>query len=150
MTFSAELGQFKVSATAKTDAYVRAVTQSLFNSIVLSSPVDTGRFRGNWQISMSAPVTSEVDRLDPSGATVMAEIAAGIGPAGGKAYLTNNLPYAEVIEFGGYPDPVKQGSWVKGKGWVIKSIAGFSKQAPAGMVRVNMTRIQAILREGAP
>lgn len=146
MTFAADLERFKLGAVAKTDATVRAVTQNLFNSIVLSSPVDTGRFRGNWQISMTAPITSETERLDPTGATVLAEIAAGIGPAGGKTFLANNLPYAEVIEFGGYPDPVKQGSWVKGVGWVIKSIGGFSKQAPAGCVRVNMTRIQAILR----
>ena len=141
MTFAAELGQFKLNAVAKTDATVRAVTQNLFNSIVLSSPVDTGRFRANWQISLTAPITDEVDRLDPTGATVLAEIAAGIGPAGGKTFLSNNLVYAEVLEYGGYPDPVKHGSWVKGKGWVIKSIGGFSKQAPAGMVRTNMTRI---------
>jgi hypothetical protein len=104
---------------------------------------------------MTAPITDEVDRLDPTGATVLAEIAAGIGPAGGKTFLSNNLVYAEVLEFGGYPDPVKYGSWVKGTKKVpghyeIKSIHGFSKQAPAGCVRVNMTRVQALLREATP
>jgi hypothetical protein len=104
---------------------------------------------------MTAPITDEVDRLDPTGATVLAEIAAGIGPAGGKTFLSNNLVYAEVLEYGGYPDPVKYGSWVKGTKKVpghyeIKSIHGYSKQAPAGMVRTNMTRVQALLREATP
>lgn len=130
MTFAAELGQFKIKAMGDVTTTVRAITQQLFNSIVLSSPVDTGRFRGNWQVSLNAPITSETDRLDPSGATAIADIStlvSSVGSEGGKVYLVNNVPYAEVLEYGGYPDPVKQGSWVKGTGWVIKSVAGFSK-----------------------
>jgi hypothetical protein len=146
MTFAADLHRFSATATENTNQTVRAVTTKLFNSIVLSSPVDTGRFRGNWQVSLDAPILSEIDRTDKNGATVASDIANVLQPKAGRSYLTNNLPYAEVIEFGGYPDPVKYGSWVKGVGWVIKSAGGYSKQAPAGMVRVNMTRIAALLK----
>jgi hypothetical protein len=146
MTFAADLQQFSAKATSNNNELVRAVTTKLFNSIVLSSPVDTGRFRGNWQVSYDAPIMSEIDRLDPSGAEAVAQIASVLQPKAARTYLTNNLPYAEVIEFGGYPDPVLRGTWVKGKGYVIKSIGGYSKQAPVGMVRVNMTRIAALLK----
>jgi hypothetical protein len=146
MTFAAQLQQFSAKATLDTNVLVRAVTTKLFNSIVLASPVDTGRFRGNWQVSLTVPILTEVDRLDPTGAEAMAQIDSVLKPEAGRSYLTNNLPYAEVIEFGGYPDPVLRGTWVKGKGYVIKSIGGYSKQAPAGMVRVNMTRIAALLK----
>ena len=44
--------------------------------------------------------------------------------AGNVVYLTNNLPYAQRLEY---------------EGW--------SKQAPAGMVRVNMARIADIMKE---
>lgn len=146
MSFTSDLQRFSATATENTNQTVRAVTTKLFNSIVLASPVDTGRFRGNWQISYDAPILTETDRLDPTGAAAVADIAAVLQPKAGRAYLTNNLPYAEVIEFGGYPDPVLRGTWVKGQGYVIKSVGGYSKQAPVGMVRVNMTRIGALLR----
>lgn len=146
MSFADQLKQFSAKATTANNELVRAVSTKLFNSIVLSSPVDTGRFRGNWQISYDAPILTETERLDPTGAAAVADIAAVLQPKAGRAYLTNNLPYAEVIEFGGYPDPVLRGTWVKGQGYVIKSIGGYSKQAPAGMVRVNMTRIGALLK----
>ena len=51
--------------------------------------------------------------------------------------MANNLPYAHVIEYGGYP----------GDG--PNTVGGFSKQAPAGVVRVNVARFEAILEEQA-
>jgi hypothetical protein len=46
----------------------------------------------------------------------------------GVIILFNNQPYAEVIEFGGYPNPPKGG---KGK-----TIGGFSTQAPYGVYQL--------------
>jgi hypothetical protein len=51
-------------------------------------------------------------------------------------YLTNNLPYAEVIEFGGY----SQGPKVKN---------GFSRQAPKGVVRVTAKSFSRIFNVNA-
>ena len=51
--------------------------------------------------------------------------------------LTNNLPYAKVIEFGGYPSSGPN------------TVGGYSKQAPAGVVRVNSLRFQSLIREEA-
>lgn len=54
-------------------------------------------------------------------------------------HFFNNSPYAGVVEFGGYPDPVKLGTWNKRKGsYEIRSARGFSKQAPVGMFRLSL------------
>jgi hypothetical protein len=51
--------------------------------------------------------------------------------------LANNLPYANVIEYGGY----------QGDG--PNTVGGFSKQAPQGVVRVNVLRFQQLIDEEA-
>ena len=56
-----------------------------------------------------------------------------------KMYFTNNLPNIVPLEYGGYPQPVKLGSWdKKKKAYVKKSDGGFSKQAPGGWVRATL------------
>lgn len=62
-------------------------------------------------------------------------------------YIENNLPYINTLEYGGYPDPVKKGTYEKGTGYVIKSRGGFSKQAPHGMVGLTMARYEKLLKE---
>jgi len=77
-----------------------------------------GRFRGNWQTSIAAPAAGVLDRIDPSGSAAKQDVAVNMGGAGTLTYLTNNLPYAQVLEYEAH-----------------------SSQAPAGMVRVAMARI---------
>ena len=77
-----------------------------------------GRFRGNWQTSISAPASGVVDRIDPTGSAATQETVTNMGGVGTITYLTNNLPYAQVLEYEAH-----------------------SSQAPAGMVRVAMARI---------
>lgn len=63
-------------------------------------------------------------------------------------YISNNLPYIGVLEYGGYPNPPKKGSWSKrDQAWVIKSENGFSKQAPEGMVGLTVAKFQSIVNK---
>ena len=56
-----------------------------------------------------------------------------------KVFFSNNLPYIKALEYGGYPDPVKLGTYDKKlKEHVKKSSGGFSKQAPGGWVRTTL------------
>jgi lysozyme family protein len=57
-------------------------------------------------------------------------------------YLTNSLPYAMTIEYGGYPNPPKNPTG--------KTIGGFSTQAPAGVVRVTAEEMVAQLSQKFP
>lgn len=76
---------------------IRATKISLFNGVIRDTRVDTGRLRGNWQTTTSAPAVGDLARLDPSGSSAQAEVRAGVTPDG-RDFLTNNLPYAEVWE----------------------------------------------------
>ena len=58
-------------------------------------------------------------------------------PSGDESiYISNNLPYIATLEYGGYPNPPKSGSG--------KTVNGFSKQAPKGMVGVTLANTDAI------
>ena len=58
----------------ETDEFIRAITLALFRSIILATPVDTGRARGNWQTSVRAPAPGRLERLDKGGGSAIAEV----------------------------------------------------------------------------
>ena len=66
-----------------------------------------------------------------------------------KIFFTNNLPYIETLEYGGYPNPVKKGTWVKkSKSYEVRSTGGFSKQvAPDGWVRKTLKAMAKKIRQ---
>jgi len=145
MSFSSDLKRFEAKSMERAQAAKRKIVFDLFSAIIRDTPVDTGRLAGNWQTTSGAPATGEIPRRGRS--LAMAAIEKGIRPMDVTTYLSNNLPYAEVVEYGLYPDPVQRGTWVKGKPhghYEVRSVAGYSKKAPAGMVRRNVVRFQEI------
>lgn len=141
MGFSADIEGFAKRAGASVDETLRAVALELFGSVIKDTPVDTGRAKGNWQTSIGAPASGEVDRVgDGAALAEMRSVSAQFG--GDKTiYLTNNLPYIWKLEYGGYG--TGPGATEKTNG------TGFSVQAPAGMVRKNVARIQQIVAKEA-
>ena len=125
MSFADDLEKASTLVLQEVDEDRKAITIKLFNSVIQDTPVDTGRARGNWQCSQSSPLSNKTDREDRSGQLSKNEVLEVVlaSPPDSTVYLTNNLPYAQRLEF------------------------GYSGQAPEGMVRKNMARIQQILRE---
>lgn len=81
---------------------VRVIAMAMLNEIVLRSPVDTGRFRGNNIVSVGAPVYTSTVNVDPTGAeTINQGLSAmtGLEPFT-QVFIQNNLPYAGVLEDG--------------------------------------------------
>lgn len=106
---------------------------ALYSSIVRKTPVDTGRARANWNISVGHPDTSTTSstRKTPKSMSSLPE------PKGDESiFICNNLDYIEKLEYGGFPNPPKKDGG--------KTINGFSKQAPAGMVGVTLANNEAI------
>lgn len=139
MSFSLDVKAFCDKAKKNQETVMRAVSMSLFSDIIYESPVDTGRFKLNWQASGPAPRTGTLSGVDPTGSGAVASMQTYITNSSQwqEFTLTNNLPYAAVIEFGGYP----------GDG--PNTIGGYSRQAPQGLVRVNITRFNTLLNEEA-
>lgn len=100
--------------------------------VVRKSPVDTGRFRANWQVSVNAPNLSEIEATEasprgsnPSGRQIgeAATRLEALKPYG-ITYIQNNLPYALRLE------------------------TGYSKQAPQGMVALTLAELQQQFVDG--
>lgn len=124
MSFASDIAKFAKLTNASLDETGRAIALELFSSVIKDTPVDTGRARGSWQTSLGAPKDGEVSRNGDGPA--LAEVASETAKFGmGKLiYLANNLPYIYRLEFD---------AW--------------SKQAPSGMARKNVARIQSIVRK---
>lgn len=131
-SFEADLLRFAEKTKRNLNQAVAGVVLELGVRIVQRSPVDTGRFRGQWQITAGGPDIRTNEPFDkqplgsaPSqftfdrwkdhiqGATI-----------GSTFYITNSLPYAKRLEYDGY-----------------------SKQAPAGMVRVTVVEYGQIIQQ---
>lgn len=103
---------------------LQKVAMEGLSRVVLKSPVDTGRFRGNWTVSIDQRSGVATDAKDKNGNQT---IAAGSSVITGitdlrVVWLENNLPYAERIE----------------NGW--------SKQAPAGVVALTVAEIEMMFK----
>lgn len=172
MSFTLDVRAFCEKAKKNPETVMRAVSLKLFSAIIKASPVDTGRFRMNWQTSGANPATGTVKGLDKAGTNAVNR-AATFTMNNKNWYeftLTNNLPYAPLLEFGGYASsshgparpnanglasfvgPHKLSKFVGPKRhsvYISRTINGYSKQAPQGMVRINIARFNALLEEEA-
>jgi len=97
MSWASDLNRLCTNGWHDLGKLCKAVKIELFSGVVSDTRVDTGRLKGNWQISESEPASGTVDRLDPSGSQVDAEIHRAASEDG-KTYFVNNLPYAKVWE----------------------------------------------------
>lgn len=81
---------------------IQTVTNSLAKSAVILSPVDTGRFRGNWQLSLNGPSTSSLIRYDKEGTATLSDIAAKSNRirVGDVCFIENNVEYGQLLEDG--------------------------------------------------
>ncbi len=136
MGFTDDINKFNRDFEKGADNTVRGSAIALFRSIIFGSPVDTGRFRANWFVSGENASNKRTSRTDKSGSQTINRMASDVENLRDidVITLTNNLPYSEVIEFGGYPTGPN-------------TTNGFSKQAPKGVVRVNVKRFQRIFEK---
>lgn len=119
MSFTKDMRAFAKRAGTATSDTSNAIKVELLSSVVLDTPVDTGRARGNWQVTENTPALGTTERLTKSGNAVLRDINASIGQD--VTWMSNNLPYIERLE------------------------NGYSKKSPAGMVRKNVARIRRII-----
>lgn len=126
MSFSSDIEKIAKKLNQSIESTVRATALELFGSIIVGTPVLTGRAKGNWQTSINEPITSIVDRTGETESIAELKDVAGGSIAGKILWLSNNLPYIRRLEFDGH-----------------------SSQAPAGMVRINVSRIESIVSNAA-
>lgn len=127
MSFALDVSKFVEKAKKNPEKVMRQVSIKLFSAIIKASPVDTGRFRMNWMASGGIPASGITDATDKSGNIAIGNATSFVLKAADwKDFtLTNNLPYAQRLEY------------------------GRSQQAPQGFVRVNVGRFQNLIDQEA-
>ena len=135
-----DLGSFKARMNKRADALeagvnalVKRVGLTADQTVVLATPVDKGRARSNWIVTLNAPNSGTIDPYSPGNLLGIGETAnaqAAINQArtvietrksGQSIHITNNLDYIK---------PLNEGS---------------SKQAPANFVgKAVLTAIHAV------
>jgi len=122
------------------------------STVINKSPIgiedSEGNYQANWQIA-SKENDNVLDGRFKAGVAYSKSKLEGKYKYGKDItmYLFNNSPQANVIEYGGYKKNPKQGTWNKyKKAYEIRSLSGFSKQAPQGHVRINLQKLNEKLR----
>lgn len=112
------------------DDVIREFVKAVHADLVKGSPVDTGRFRANWQITYNHIPMYALNEYDKSGnATIAAGIRTanvlplGRGGAVTTIYFSNMLIYANALEY------------------------GHSQQAPAGVLGLVAVRLRSYMAE---
>lgn len=131
----------------KTNDNLRGVYLAGLVNIVQETPVDQGRARNNWFLSVSTPSGSTTTSKSKGLGAIRQLRSMPLRVLNRKIFYTNNLPYISKLEYGGYPSPVKQGSYnKKTKSFDVLSSNGFSLQAPNGWVRKTLIKMQNKIR----
>ena len=116
--FKIDWDKAEVKIKKASEKAVRAAALQLFSTIILRTPVGNpslwkspapsnyrgGALRGNWQATLGSPATSKLDTIDSNGGKTVRAASAVVNNYTLKQtmYLTNNLPYAQVIEDGSH------------------------------------------------
>lgn len=126
--FRADIAKWIAKSKKAQDMYVQKVILEVDKRLVQKSPVDTGRFRNNWNIANATPDLSTTEAVAPNiSQSRSAASVFSIKANGQTVFITNALPYAFRIEYEG---------WSKVK-------------APAGVVRVTIAEMASILQGAA-
>ena len=97
--------------------------------MIKRSPVYTGRYRGNWQVTANKPPLYALNQYDKHGDKTIAEGKRAIyailrgGGAVRAIYFSNMLIYANALEY------------------------GHSKQAPAGVLGIVAVKLRSYMAE---
>lgn len=116
MAFKDDFKKAEDKLMKKLNKIYRAHVINMCNTIIIMSPVLTGRFRANWQFTINVPATI----VDVFAGIKQGKNVSYVEPIEGLAakltlndtcYLTNNLPYALALEDG--HSPQRSAGWVK-------------------------------------
>lgn len=131
--FNREFDKAMTVSIKGSEKVIKEGVTKLFSKIIKDTPVDTGQLRGNWQTSLNTPITEELlGTLDLNGFKSISKVGAVIsrlnftGREEVKMFMSNNLGYANRIEFGQH-----------------------SSQAPYGMVRINVLSFKTEIDKAA-
>ena len=110
--FNVGLKKFAGDATKQGERYTKAIIIGLYRDVILRTPVDTGRARSNWMLSINSPARGETKITDSdakkgshSGRTKAMvsnadmKLKQGLENAS-MVFITNSVPYIKPLDEG--------------------------------------------------
>lgn len=125
--FTAQVGQFVAKAKGNINLVYRKIALEMFSRVIMKSPTDTGRFKGNWQVAIGSIPAGTLEINDKDGTATIAKVTAETLnlKVGQTITLVNNLAYSQRLEY------------------------GWSNQAPNGMVRLTILEFNSVVADAA-
>lgn len=137
--FNKELEAFVADIPNQVTAIQKKIVLEALRRVVLRTPVDTGRARANWQVTIAKPATGVVSEFEDVGTGTKRAAAPGMEVGGedvfekGLAviadlppyqivYVSNNVNYIEFLE------------------------EGSSEQAPEGMAALTVQELRQMFK----
>lgn len=123
--FTAQIEQWQLKTLAAIEQTFKDVVIVCGETVINLSPVLTGRFKANWQLTKDRPANHSLDAYDDEGSETIAKLRAMAETLelGDLAYIANCLIYSIPLEY------------------------GHSQKAPGGMVRITVEQFQMIVRQ---
>lgn len=128
--FQGDIDKWIKQVKSGLDDVIRDFVKAVHADLVKRSPVDTGRFRANWQITYNHIPMYALNEYDKSGEKTIASgirtanvLPLGRGGAVTTIYFSNMLIYANALEY------------------------GHSQQAPAGVLGLVAIRLRSYMAE---
>ena len=159
-SFELQMKEFENMTAEKSEKLFRKVCFDLSSSIIRDVPVDEGRAKGSFfpDINNISIQENGENDTDKSGNKSISRVKSKTNTLQLGSYfsLTSNLDYITTLEFGLYPNPVKNGTpyqiadrdgFITETGFVKLSENGFSKKAPAGFLGINIMRFQNFVNQ---
>lgn len=125
MDFLDTINEWIEEVEVKVENVLQTTTYLIGKELVTLSPVDTGLFKGNWQLTIGAPTNHSLIRYDGTGVQVLNDIQRTVRTftPGQIAYIQNTVEYGYDLEYGS------------------------SQQAPNGMVRITEAKFKMIVEQ---
>jgi hypothetical protein len=128
---------------------IKGVYLAGLQDVIAGTPADKGTHRNNWFLTVGSPFS--LFGRDGDKKAAQSYLSLETMPdyvLNKKLYFTNNGPGINSLEYGGFPNPVKKGSYIKkSKSYEKLSAGGWSNQVdPGGWVRKTLILMQNKIR----
>ena len=136
----AEVKKMIAANKKKTNEDIKSLYFVGLRTIIKASPVEEGRAKNNWFLTVGNPsglVGRSGDKEGGGSESSLMTMPEYV--LNKKIYFTNNLPYIETLEYGGYPNPSSGDKTTGGystqltpfkspKGWVRATLIGVANE----------------------
>lgn len=154
--FILDIEKFVSKSNVSVNTFRAFFAYDVFERVINRTPIGftfephSGTAKGNWTCGINTIPTSVLKLTDQTGESTKARMLKVLERVQGDdvIYLANSVPYIWNLEDGLYTKNPILGSWNRQThSYEIRSAGGFSRQAPAGMVKLTLSEAPQLRKQ---